>query len=148
MLHEARLSLMAERISRVVRDQRERRREEPAGRTQLEYHRYVRPALLELDHARAAGRTGEHRARDLERYVTEKENTGAEAEDAVVESQVGAHAESGVCHAGAVNIVGHVEDEQEGEQPQSNSTPSAITDFIFSRHNGGKGFHGQTQRPL
>jgi hypothetical protein len=62
------------------------------------------------------------RARDLQGHIADEENADAEAEHAIVESQVARHPNRRVCHAGAIEIVGEVKEENEGEQPNGNAT--------------------------
>jgi hypothetical protein len=88
----------------------------------------------------------QHRAWNLQCDVAEKENTSAQAEHAVAESQVAGHAERSVGHTGAVNVIRDVKKKKERQQSSGDLTPRAIIHFSASRckrgrrlHNGPKG---------
>src|SRR5215469_12274292 len=83
----------------------------------------------------------EHRAGNLQRDVTEEENSRAQAEDAVAESQIAGHAERGVGHASAVNVIRDVENEKKRKQADGDLMARAVADFSGDRWGRDGGIH-------
>src|SRR5579864_32370 len=85
------------------------------------------------DPAAGAPALHQQRAGNLQAEVAYKENAGADAENLVGEMQVANHFQRGIGQVGAVQVIGNVENEQEGKQAASNAVAGAVSDFGCGR---------------
>ena len=69
------------------------------------------------DHPARAPAFHQQGARNLQGHIADEENARSQSKHAVAESEVARHADRGIRHAGAVQIIGDVKDEKKWQQP-------------------------------
>src|SRR5262249_20939386 len=87
------------------------------------------------DRDRSAGAPSfdEQSTRDLEGDVADEENSDGEAGHCVAETEVTAHTDGGIGEAGAIEIVGDVENEEEREEAEGGLVSRAAYKLLSRR---------------